>query len=216
MFHEIDPDTWDRREHYRHFLHTCNCKFSVTVPVDITALFHAVKAENLKLYPALIYLLGRAVNEDYHFRMGFSDGRLGYYDESHPCYTIPNAQEGGFSAIWTEYTPDFGAFYRAYLSDTAQYSASTHYAPKNGQPPNTYYVSCTPALAFTSLDMELRDSDGFEPIFTIGRYSENGGRISVPVALRMHHAVCDGYHVGNLYGRLEQSAANPAFLKSAI
>ena len=47
-------------------------------------------------------------------------------------------------------------------------------------------------------------------------YSENGGRISVPVALRMHHAVCDGYHVGNLYGRLEQSAANPAFLKSAI
>lgn len=215
MFHEIDPDTWDRREHYRHFLHTCNCKFSVTVPVDITALFRAVKAENLKLYPALIYLLGRAVNEDYHFRMGFRTA--GSAITTSPIRAIPYPMRR--KAVFPLYGQSIRGFRRILPRIPVRYGAifRKHALCAQKRPAaNTYYVSCTPALAFTSLDMELRDSDGFEPIFTIGRYSENGGRISVPVALRMHHAVCDGYHVGNLYGRLEQSAANPAFLKSAI
>nr|WP_279355025.1 CatA-like O-acetyltransferase [Enterocloster bolteae] len=33
------------------------------------------------------------------------------------------------------------------------------------------------------------------PIFTMGKYYEEGGGIWLPLAVQVHHAVCDGFHV---------------------
>ena len=33
------------------------------------------------------------------------------------------------------------------------------------------------------------------PIFTVGKYFEREGKLVLPLAVRVHHAVCDGYHV---------------------
>ena len=34
------------------------------------------------------------------------------------------------------------------------------------------------------------------PIFTMGKYFERDGKRLLPLAIQVHHAVCDGYHVG--------------------
>lgn len=33
------------------------------------------------------------------------------------------------------------------------------------------------------------------PIFTLGKYQEKDGRYTMPLAIQVHHAVCDGFHV---------------------
>ena len=41
------------------------------------------------------------------------------------------------------------------------------------------------------------------PIFTMGKYFERDGKRMLPLAIQVHHAVCDGYHVGMFVERLQ-------------
>ena len=40
------------------------------------------------------------------------------------------------------------------------------------------------------------------PIFTMGRYEERDGKWWLPLAIQVHHAVCDGFHVCRFVGEL--------------
>jgi len=42
------------------------------------------------------------------------------------------------------------------------------------------------------------------PIFTMGKYFGSGGRRMLPLAIQVHHAVCDGYHVGQFVEHLQE------------
>ena len=48
-----------------------------------------------------------------------------------------------------------------------------------------------------------------QPIFTMGKYQEENGRTLLPLAIQVHHGVCDGFHlcrfVNSLQERLEGS-----------
>ena len=44
------------------------------------------------------------------------------------------------------------------------------------------------------------------PIITFGKYFEQTGRVLLPVALQLHHAVCDGYHAGLFVSELQRFA----------
>ena len=85
----------------------------MTVNVDITALGAH------KLYPAMIWLLTRTINEIPEFRMALVDGVLGVYDDKHPAYTVFNKESKTFSGIWTEFDPSYAAFLAAYECDSA-------------------------------------------------------------------------------------------------
>ena len=41
------------------------------------------------------------------------------------------------------------------------------------------------------------------PVFTIGKYFAQEDKIMLPLALQVHHAVCDGYHVGMFLEKLQ-------------
>ena len=67
--------TWNRKEHFHHYLNTVSCRYGMTVNLDITLLRAALKKRNYKLYPAVIHLLSRCVNQHKEFRMTLRSGR---------------------------------------------------------------------------------------------------------------------------------------------
>ena len=42
------------------------------------------------------------------------------------------------------------------------------------------------------------------PIFTMGKFVGREGRRLLPLAVQVHHAACDGYHVGKFVERLQE------------
>ena len=67
-----------------------------------------------------------------------------------------------------------------------------------------------PWAGFEGFNLNLQKGyDFLLPIFTMGRYREEGGRTLLPLAVQVHHAVCDGFHlcrfVNGLQERLEGS-----------
>lgn len=201
-FERIQLDSWVRREHFEHYRSQVPCTYSMTTKLDITALVEA----KVRLYPAMLYLLTRAVNRFPEFRMDFdSEGKLGVYSEMHPCYTIFHRDSETFSNLWTKYTEDYQAFCRAYERDLEQFGGNKSMMAKPGVPANTFPVSMIPWESFDGFNLNLEKGYGYLlPIFTMGRYSENNGRYLLPLSIQVNHAVCDGFHVCRFISALRE------------
>lgn len=210
MFH-VFPDDWPRREHFQHYINHARCAYSLTVAIDITELRRLLKARNLREYPAQIYLLATAVNEFPEFRTGFSQKKEpGYWDVLTPSYTILNPDTKTFSNLWTDYQKSFSAFYSDCLEDIHRYANATTMFPKERRPDNTFDISSVPWIDFTAFHLNLYSGDTYlRPIFTIGKYRQEGGQTLMPLAIQIHHAACDGYHVGQFVQRIREMAQKP-------
>ncbi|HCN74723.1 type A chloramphenicol O-acetyltransferase [Pseudolactococcus plantarum] len=197
MFNKMEND-WPRQEHFWHYFNTVPCTYSLTVKIDITALLEALKENNIKTYPAQLYLLSAVVNRLKAFRMGVSENNeVGYWDISHPSYTIFNNETKTFSSIWTCFDEDFNKFYQSCLADIELYTHTTKFSPKSEEPENTFNISSIPWVDFTSFNLNIYGDERYlAPIFTIGKYIEENGKTLMPLAIQVHHAACDGYHVG--------------------
>jgi chloramphenicol O-acetyltransferase type A len=44
----------------------------------------------------------------------------------------------------------------------------------------------------------------FAPMFTLGKYDKQGEKVLLPLAVQVHHAVCDGFHVARLINELQE------------
>ena len=197
-FRKIDIENWERREFYEHFISQVVCSYSVSVNLGITHL------KGQKLYPAMIWLLTKTVNDMPEFRTSLTAEGLGVYDDMHPMYTVFNKENKNFSGIWSYFSEDYNTFLRNYEEDSAKYSTSTRYAPKDGTPVNSFNISMLPWVEFTGLNINVYDEGKFLlPIFTMGKYFEHNGKRMLPLAIQVHHAVCDGYHVGAFVERLQ-------------
>jgi chloramphenicol O-acetyltransferase type A len=202
-FHLIDIASWPRKEFYEHFINEVVCSYSLTVNLDITAL----KGE--RLYPAMIWLLTKTVNEMPEFRTSLTEEGLGIYDSMHPMYTVFNKENKNFSGIWSYFSEEYAEFLRSYDADAREYSKSTRYAPKEGTPPNSFNISMAPWTTFTSFNINVYDEGKFLlPIFTMGKHFEQDGKRLLPLAIQAHHAVCDGYHIGLFVEKLQKHIDN--------
>ena len=65
-------------------------------------------------------------------------------------------------------------------------------------------MSCIPWTNFTGFNLNLQQ--GYEyllPIFTIGKYFSDEEKILLPLAIQVHHAVCDGFHLSRFINDLK-------------
>jgi chloramphenicol O-acetyltransferase type A len=202
-FHLIDTDKWDRKEYFHHYFDDVTCTYSLTVNIDITGL------HGHKIYPAMLWLLTRTVNDMVEFRTTLRPEGLGYFEEMHPSYTIFNKDNKNFSDIWTEFNSNYTLFLDQYNTDLTRYSSSKVFQPKDHRPVNTFDVSMLPWLTFTSFNLNIYGSGKYLlPIFTMGKTFTQSSQVFMPLAIQVHHAVSDGYHVGMFVQRLQESIEN--------
>lgn len=202
-FNLINLETWERKEHYLHFINEVRCTYSTTVNLDITNL------KGHRLYPAMIWLLTQVVNKMPEFRTALTDKGLGIYDQMHPAYTVFNQENKTFSGIWTEFDSDYSQFLRAYEADVKMFSSSVKYTPKPDRPANSFDISMMPWFSFTAFDINVFGEGMYLlPIFTMGKFFDLNGKRMLPLAIQVHHAVCDGYHVGRFIEILQEKMSS--------
>ncbi|MDR1267528.1 MAG: chloramphenicol acetyltransferase [Holosporales bacterium] len=214
LFKLVHRDTYARREHYEHYREQ-HCTVSITVPIDVTDLCPVLKQRQLKTHPTLLWLVSSVVNALQEFRMERdAQGRLGFYEVLHPVYTIMQEQTKTFSCLWTQFSSSFKEFHRAYCADVKHY-ADGSLAPQKDYPPNVFPISCIPWVDFTALHLSFKEQN-LLPIFTIGKIAEHSGSMVMPLAIQVHHAVCDGYHIGQFVDRTPRAMDRPVTTKSPI
>ncbi|MFL1470888.1 type A chloramphenicol O-acetyltransferase [Paraclostridium bifermentans] len=201
-FKIINKETWDRKEYFEHYFSEVPCTYSMTVKLDITK----IKNSNKKIYPTMLYFITKVVDNHSEFRTAFNmDGELGVFDEMIPCYTVFNQDTETFTNIWTEYSDDYDVFCKSYEKDIELFSSVKGMIAKPNIPPNHFPVSMIPWTTFEGFNLNLQKGYNYLlPIFTMGKYSEVNGQYLMPLAIQVHHAVCDGFHVCRFVNELQE------------
>jgi len=85
--HQIDIQTWPRREHFKVFSAFDHPHFSLCANVDLTAFYPVVKQRGISFTVATVYILARAANAIPEFRYGLpiADSREKLYAAYGKC-----------------------------------------------------------------------------------------------------------------------------------
>ena len=152
----------------------------------------------------MLYSLSKIVNSHKEFRMDLDEnGELGYYDYSNPCYTIFHSNAETFTNVWTEYSSNLEIFVTNYTIDMKKYQNDFN-TSKPVIEKNYFNVSCIPWTSFTGFNLNLQKGyDYLLPIFTIGKYFSFDDKIILPLAIQVHHSVCDGFHLSQFINELQ-------------
>ena len=118
-----------------------------------------------------------------------------------PALYSPRARETDLFRTVDPYRSDFSALHEAYLEDVQRFGDGS-FAPQTDIPANLLHVSSIPWVTFTSFNLNLADND-LLPILTIGKHEERDGRTFMPLAIQVHHAVCDGWHLGQFVEQVQ-------------
>ncbi|MHA7227609.1 type A chloramphenicol O-acetyltransferase [Glutamicibacter soli] len=201
----FDVDKWSRREHFHHYRQVVPCTYSMCVELDATDFVEELRKTSWKTYIAQIWAIATIVNRHHEFRMALTeDGQLGVWGEVHPSFTIFNRVQETFSSVWVPYDTDFSLFHAAAASAIREYSGGTTLFPQGSPPSNLFDISSIPWASFTGFNLNVVGvTDHFAPIFTLGRYIEKHGQTILPLAVQVHHAVVDGFHVARLVDELQ-------------
>ena len=198
-FRLIDIDSWHRKEYYLHYMDQVVCTYSMTVDVNVAPI------SGKKLYPAMLWLLTDTVNQFEEFRTQSTADGLGVYEKLCPSYTVFNKETKKFSVIWTEFDSDYDVFLRRYEEDCRIYGACDSMFPKEYKPECAFDVSMLPWQSFSAFHLNIYgEGKWLLPIFTMGKTYERDGKTLLPLAIQVHHAVCDGYHVCKFVETLQE------------
>ena len=200
----INLENWERKEVFNHYTKSVPCTYSLTVDLDISVL------SGHKLYPAMLWSLSAVVNEMEEFRTAVMPDGVGIFDFMHPSYTVLNPETKRFCSIWSPFQWDKKEFMKHCQDDITHFKKAEAFLPCPNMPLNVFNVSMIPWVRYTAFHLDIRSCGGeyLLPIFTIGKFSEKDGRRMLPLALQVHHAVCDGYHVGVFVEKLQKKISS--------
>lgn len=203
----IDRETNYRKGVFRHFSEDCKCSTSMTARIDVTELVSYSKATHTRFYLNFLYILSKMLNSRDDYRMGYlwETDQLICYDVIHPTQYVFHEDTETCTPVYTEYCPDYEAFYAGALRDVEAAKRTREYGLDAKNHPNWFDASYISWLSYDSLNIELPDGYlFFAPIVNWGRYREESGRLVMPVTVRLNHAIADGYLVANVFRLLQR------------
>ena len=206
----VDRETYYRRDVFRHFSEDCRCSTSMTARVDVTELVQRSRETGTKFYLNFLYLLARVMNsrEDYRMAYRWQTGELICYDVIHPTQYVFHEDTETCTPVYTRYTEDYAAFCRGAAEDIARAKQTRDYGLDPAAHPNWFDASFIPWVSYDAMHIELPDGHlYFAPIVNWGKYRREGGRLMMPVTVRLNHAVADGYLVALVFRLLEREIA---------
>lgn len=211
---KIDMITYQRKSTFEAFLHHEVPVLTTTCEVNITKLFRFRKEHGLRFFPLLALLINKTVNEIEAMKYRIIDGELYVYDIVHPSFTIllSNKTISFRDAIHKDNEKEFYDQITA-LSDVTTQTVDVEMREKHDR----YFISNIPWIRFSSFTHPYMSQYASIPIITTGMLQDDGSKVTIPIALQVHHSLADGWHLGQFYDLLEKNIKQaPELLKDIV
>ncbi|MBP0725980.1 hypothetical protein J5Y03_12435 [Bacillus sp. RG28] len=198
----VDLEDWERKEYFNYYLEL-NVTHEMTMKIDVTNAVKYCRDNNFSFYAYMIFYITKSINSIKNYRYDFIEDELVCWDYLVPAFTIFDKEKEKFQCIWLDKIESMVDFQTDYQSEVGKYVCSEKMFPKVNQPLNTFDISAIPWVNFDNFSLNIANSSCYlKPIITIGKYSEQNGRLSMPVSIKSHHATVDGFHVAKFFEKL--------------
>ena len=193
----LDIENWPRKEHFLFFKQFGEPFFGLTVQIDCTKAYETSKQLGTSFFVYYLHKTIVAVNTIECFRYRILDDAVYIYDTIDVSATIMRADNTfGFSLM--EYSPDFDVFAANAFQEIERIQNTSGLFTREFPNDNIIPLSAIPwincsspshARNYTFPDSCPKISFGK---MTIGK----DGKRTMPMSIHAHHALMDGFHVG--------------------
>lgn len=199
---------WPRRAALQHFLTMAQPAFSVTVPVDVSGLRERAARHGATPWLAYHHAALEAANTVDGMRQSLLAGGSGVREFAaiHASTTVLR-EDGSFGFVTLPREVSLAAFAasaKPTVERVRRASGDLFAADEPGdvREETLVHMTALPWLAFTAFT-HARGAGDDRPKVAFGRFKEEGGRLLMPVAVDVHHALCDGVHVGRFFAQFQ-------------
>jgi chloramphenicol O-acetyltransferase type A len=197
----VDLRTWKRRDHYLWFRKYEQPFFSVTVDVDVTAVWNASRKPGAaSFFLASLFLMLNAANDVDAFRLRLRPRGVWRHDRVAVGPTIRRPDDT-FGFVRLEPAASLALFAARGTAAIAHAVAERRLTSPKTASDDIVFHSVLPWMRFTSFTNALPGDGDSIPRIVFGKCSRERGRIKMPVAVEVHHALVDGLDVANFLER---------------
>ena len=203
MKNKLEITEWNRREHFEFFKQFDNPYYGVTVQVDCSIAYVKAKALGIPFYTYYLHKCLIAINAVENMRYRIEAGEVWVYDSIDASATILRDDKTfGFSHM--RFEADLNSFNQVVKTEIERVKNTTGLFT-TADIPNIIHFSALPWVDFSAITQASHStfSDSC-PKLSIGKLVDTGGKKTMSVALHVHHALVDGYHVGQFYEEFER------------
>jgi chloramphenicol O-acetyltransferase type A len=199
----IDINGWIRKDHYQFFSQFEEPFFGITAEIDCTIAYQFAKKNNLSIFLYYLYQALKAANTIENFRYRIIDKQVYLFNVINASPTI-DRPDGTFGFSYMDYNEDEELFYANAKQVIEKVKREQGLIPAvSGE--NVIHFSAIPWINFTAISharcFSFADSC---PKITFGKITEEQNKKKMPVAVHVHHALADGYHVGLFINKFQE------------
>jgi chloramphenicol O-acetyltransferase type A len=199
----INITEWVRKDHYRFFSQFEEPFYGITVSIDCTAAWQNAQKNSISFFQYYLYQALKAANGIENFRYRIVDKEVYLFDRIDASPTVQRP-DGSFGFAYIDYNENEDVFYANATQIIEAEKLATGLTPAvSGE--NVIHFSALPWLHFTAVSharcFSFADSC---PKITFGKIMDAAGKKTMPVAVHVHHALVDGYHVGLFMERFQE------------
>jgi len=199
----LNMESYERKMHFDYFRTLGYPYVGVTVMIDITHFYKKVKQNEMPFFLSFLYLAAKAANDVPELRRRIRGDEIAEYDLCMTSHTVMK-EDGTFSYCQLDCGQDFETFLpdAQQKQDLARNCGDIEDDPQKVE--SYFFVSCIPWLSYTSLIQATPIPADSNPRISWGKYTEEGGKITMPVSLLAHHGLVDGMHLGQFFEGLQK------------
>lgn len=204
----IDPENWNRKEHFEFFIKYDEPFFGFTLKLNCEKAYRFCKDQKIPFYAFYLYCSNRAVNEVENFRYRIQGNQVVEYDKINISATMARPDKTfGFSYI--EFDENFETFFSRFREEKERVVSSKSLVSPRMDDQTVHYTSL-PWIDFTSMShaRNFRNNDSC-PKISFGKLDKEKGSFEMPVSIHAHHALVDGYHIGKLIEKIQEKLDHP-------
>lgn len=206
-YQKLNMEKWPRKEIFKHFIEDVRCVITITADVEVGNVVRFCKEKGYSFYPTFIFIVSHVVNQQEELKIRINnEGELILWDRVDPSYVVFHPEDQLFTRLISQYYPDFAECYSQITADMRKHQNKRAFEI-NYENQNTFDVSCLPWMHYKSCDLHVYDSGIYlAPVITWGKFQENSeGKINMPLTMQIHHAVADGFHIGQFFQNVEKT-----------
>ena len=199
----LDLQQWERKDQFHFFQQFEEPFFGVCIQIDCSHAYKLSKEKGISFFLYYLHKSLAAANAIEPFRYRIADQQVWIFETVYASSTI-NRPNGTFGFSYIDYYADLQQFIAAAEKEIIKVQNSSGLIPAvSGE--NIIHYSSVPWINFTSVSharsFSFKDSS---PKITFGKMTEENGQRKMPVSIHVHHALMDGYHVGQFLDLFQQ------------
>ena len=198
----LDIENWNRKQHFEHFNRFADPYFGVVGDLDVTKTYQHSRETGISFFALYLYACMKAINAVENLRYRIREDKVIIHDVIHASATI-SREDHTFGCTFIHFSEDFDVFYDNLQREKERVLTTKDLFPAENSD-HCIHCSSIPWINFSGHKEPVSGMKDSVPKLAFAKFSKKEGKLVMPVAIAVNHALVDGYHVGLFFKHYQE------------